>query len=225
MEPTKFAFRRWWSTPLAHPLTFGEPGSLGKGNTAPTRCVRQDRWFQIVFIFTPTWGNDPIWFIFFNWVETTSYCWWLKSCTTCDVWNRLVNNGKNYLATGAGFQPSTVVKILVTSTQFFFVAVCLFPPQGDGGDMPFSDLLKPRVGKAQLFEVRGMKRWWLNGDGLNFFGGGDTVKPGFFGGCTKFFVSKCMVYVKKLSCCSCCTPKLGSNDPICLFFRWVGIIN
>ncbi len=35
------------------------------------------------------------------------YCWWLKSCTTWDVWNP-INNGKNYLSTGAGFQPSTV---------------------------------------------------------------------------------------------------------------------
>ena len=29
-------------------------------------------WFQIFSIFTPTWGNDPIWLIFFNWVETTN---------------------------------------------------------------------------------------------------------------------------------------------------------
>ncbi len=35
------------------------------------------------------------------------YCWWLKSCTTWDVWNP-INNGINYLSTGAGFQPSTV---------------------------------------------------------------------------------------------------------------------
>ena len=35
------------------------------------------------------------------------YCWWLKSCTTWDVYN-LVNNGRNHLPTGAGFQPSTV---------------------------------------------------------------------------------------------------------------------
>ncbi len=35
------------------------------------------------------------------------YGWWLKSCTTWDVWNP-INNGKNYLSTGAGFQPSTV---------------------------------------------------------------------------------------------------------------------
>ena len=29
-------------------------------------------WFQIFFIFIPTWGNDPIWLIFFRWVETTN---------------------------------------------------------------------------------------------------------------------------------------------------------
>ena len=23
-------------------------------------------------MFTPTWGNDPIWLIFFRWVETTT---------------------------------------------------------------------------------------------------------------------------------------------------------
>ena len=28
-------------------------------------------WSQISFIFTPTWRNDPIWLIFFQWVETT----------------------------------------------------------------------------------------------------------------------------------------------------------
>ena len=27
---------------------------------------------QIFFIFTPSWGNDPIWLIFFGWVETTN---------------------------------------------------------------------------------------------------------------------------------------------------------
>lgn len=31
------------------------------------------RWFQAFFVFTLTWGNDPIWLIFVNWVETTNY--------------------------------------------------------------------------------------------------------------------------------------------------------
>ena len=29
-------------------------------------------WFQMFFIFIPTWGNDPIWLIFFKLVETTN---------------------------------------------------------------------------------------------------------------------------------------------------------
>ena len=29
-------------------------------------------WFQTFFIFTPNLGNDPIWLIFFKWVETTN---------------------------------------------------------------------------------------------------------------------------------------------------------
>ena len=29
-------------------------------------------WFQTFFIFTPTWGNHPIWLVFFKWVETTN---------------------------------------------------------------------------------------------------------------------------------------------------------
>ena len=32
-------------------------------------------WFQIFFIFTTTWGNDPVWLIFFRWVETTNQYW------------------------------------------------------------------------------------------------------------------------------------------------------
>ena len=29
-------------------------------------------WFQIFFIFTPTWGRFPFWLIFLKWVETTT---------------------------------------------------------------------------------------------------------------------------------------------------------
>ena len=47
-------------------------------------------------------------YTYFLWVKCReTYCWWLKSCTTWDVWNP-INNGINYLSTGAGFQPSTV---------------------------------------------------------------------------------------------------------------------
>ena len=36
----------------------------------PTNISRW--WFQIFFIFTPTWGRFPFWLIFFRWVETTN---------------------------------------------------------------------------------------------------------------------------------------------------------
>ena len=51
----------------------------------------------------PTWGSSENHqeCLFLGW-----YCWWLKSCTTWDVQN-LINNGINYLSTGAGFHPST----------------------------------------------------------------------------------------------------------------------
>ena len=35
-------------------------------------CSISSWWFQTFFIFTPTCGNDPIWLIFFRWVETTN---------------------------------------------------------------------------------------------------------------------------------------------------------
>ena len=45
------------------------------GSILPTRAVEQKHvttwWFQILFIFTLR-GNDPIWLIFFQWVETTN---------------------------------------------------------------------------------------------------------------------------------------------------------
>ena len=40
-------------------------------------------------------------------IKHQAYCWWLKSCTTWDVWNP-INTGINDLSTGAGFLPSTV---------------------------------------------------------------------------------------------------------------------
>ncbi len=62
--------------------------------------------------YRPTWGQNTanlhLWQLSnLNWMMLEWYCWWLKSCTTWDVWNP-INNGINYLSTGAGFQPSTV---------------------------------------------------------------------------------------------------------------------
>ena len=55
------------------------------------------RWYQYNTLQLTLWYHNH-----FN-----SYCRWLKSCTTWDVWN-LVHNGINYLSTGAGFLLSTV---------------------------------------------------------------------------------------------------------------------
>ena len=35
-------------------------------------CIFTRWWFQIFFIFTPTWGRFPFWLIFFKGVETTN---------------------------------------------------------------------------------------------------------------------------------------------------------
>ena len=53
------------------------------------------------------------------------YCWWLKSYTTWDIWNP-INNGINYLSTGAGFQPSTVLISMILGSRFSFFNVCFF---------------------------------------------------------------------------------------------------
>ena len=38
-----------------------------------SRLSRWWRWFQIFFIFTLAWGDDPIWLTFFRWVKTTNH--------------------------------------------------------------------------------------------------------------------------------------------------------
>ena len=52
------------------------------------------------------------------------YCWWKKSCTTSHVKNP-VNDGINYLPTGAGFLPSTVS----ISSRLLFVQWSVCRPQ------------------------------------------------------------------------------------------------
>ena len=49
------------------------PFPMGRGISKSPRCTYIARWwFQMCFIFTPIWENDPIWLIFFRWVETTN---------------------------------------------------------------------------------------------------------------------------------------------------------
>ena len=63
-----------------------------------------------------------------HWLNYCNYCWWLKSCTTWDVEN-LVNNGINYLLTGAGFLPSTVGWVFPGATSTLTFARGCRPPQ------------------------------------------------------------------------------------------------
>ena len=76
-----------------------------------------------------------------------SYCWWLKSCTTWDVWNP-INNGIIIILGGAGFQPSTVSLLnLVTQgvtlnrpfqpTGFFFRNFWRYTPAQKGVGIHF----------------------------------------------------------------------------------------
>ena len=54
-------------------------GNSRNSISAETKTVRSfrwwmsTRWWQLKYcFFNPTWGNDPIWRIFFKWVETTN---------------------------------------------------------------------------------------------------------------------------------------------------------
>ena len=52
-------------------------------------------WCQAFFMFIPIWGNDPIWLIFFKWVEalTSSESWQLQHNTKVDdVYARRLRN-------------------------------------------------------------------------------------------------------------------------------------
>ena len=55
----------------------------GQGGTGLYNCkivTSSGWWFQRLFVYTPTWGNDPIWRSFFKWVETTNYRHVLERC-------------------------------------------------------------------------------------------------------------------------------------------------
>ena len=55
--------RRWWRW-------YSWLWNLGENNR--WAMTKSRWWFQTFFIFTLTCGNDPIWQIFFKWVETTN---------------------------------------------------------------------------------------------------------------------------------------------------------
>ena len=67
-------FKWWFQVLLFSPQTLGENSNMtsiffrwGWFN----HQLKSGCWFE-TFFFTPIWGNDPIWLIFFKWVETTN---------------------------------------------------------------------------------------------------------------------------------------------------------
>ncbi len=54
-----------------HMSLFCRP-SRARFRTGQKRSIKTRWWFQIFFIFTPTWGRFPFWLIFFRWVETVT---------------------------------------------------------------------------------------------------------------------------------------------------------
>ena len=108
---------------------------LGDENVVPKAAIFCWITFSVFRRQTNSWNlktsiiylDLPFWVLFMVNVGKNniheSYCWWLKSCTTWDVWNP-INNGINYLSTGAGFQPSTVWVIL--SKELFWDSTSWF---------------------------------------------------------------------------------------------------
>ena len=83
-------------------------------------------WFQIFFIFTPTWGRFPFWLIFFRWVETTNQLWlspyrFFSSLMTLRWW--LVVN--HHLQSPG--------HLFSTQVQGLFLRPCLFPKMPNVG--------------------------------------------------------------------------------------------
>ena len=84
-------------------------------------------WFQIFFIFPPTWGNDPIWLIFFRWVETTNSVWpWGKKAK-----KGRVNNRCNWWFVWLGLMICNILCVVpfvperwIPKTKLFSVARC-----------------------------------------------------------------------------------------------------
>ena len=69
-----YIYTGWWFQFFLVPLDLGfwMHFLLEKVDFQPVILVYWVVATQIVFIFVPIWGNDPIWLIFFRWVETTN---------------------------------------------------------------------------------------------------------------------------------------------------------
>ena len=54
------------------PVVMGRSSGWSNGCPYLNATWKAGWWFQIFFIFTPTWGRFPSWLMFFRWVETTN---------------------------------------------------------------------------------------------------------------------------------------------------------
>ena len=111
-----------------------------------------------IFIFTPTWGNDPIWRIFFKWVETLNqpkflkdqlftlkyfptnelfFCCWISCKYTISPWIPHRMMGCNYPPKNQEFAPKTdLPKKKVVFHVSFFRCELLVSRRVLGGSFP-----------------------------------------------------------------------------------------
>ena len=122
---------------------------IEKGNVRlnPIKKKSAGWWFQIFFIFIPTWGDDPIWRSYFSnrlKPRTTQRCtvtrWWCqisRSCFLVSPWfgeekNNLTYISSKWLKAPPGFfgmrQP-THTSLLALSTVFPLVGLEVKAPQ------------------------------------------------------------------------------------------------
>ena len=101
-----------------HPLTRYIIGSLGPINAGRYYILEKTHVFSSIF-FDMDWNIflQLTWkllkFYITDWalkLESKTYAWWKKSCTTWDLKDPVNDININYLFTGAGFLPSPVGK-------------------------------------------------------------------------------------------------------------------
>ena len=82
-----------WSTWDVGRFVTAETVEFGKGNQCFI-CICSRWWFQTCYISIPTLGNDPIWPIFFRWVEATNefFCWHTRVRTSNSCLSKTVGD-------------------------------------------------------------------------------------------------------------------------------------
>ena len=82
-KPSILVYHYFWKHPYHPQLIWAARSGLVPAILCDLNLTYQwftGWWFQIFFIFTPTWGRFPFWLIFLGWVETTN------QFTSCRMW-------------------------------------------------------------------------------------------------------------------------------------------